>query len=192
MRGDGGEHIEATASGIVIHGPRWYVANTPPAREYRSRDDLKRRGFTVFLPECVMRKRLPIGAVSTHKGPLFPNYLFVELDLAHDRWLAVEEETWTTAPVTLLRDGELPKPVPVGLVEEIQRLVKTGGGAIPLGVEARKPRFKPGQRLRIEEGPFEGLTGLFVEGAKERVRLLLDMVASPMAVTLPVALVSPA
>lgn len=59
---------------------RWYVVNTHPAQEYLAWRCLVKQSYEAWLPECVMR-RITRKTVMAHKGPLFPTYLFVRLDL---------------------------------------------------------------------------------------------------------------
>lgn len=175
-------------------GKRWYVVNTHPGREYCAKRSLDARGFAPFLPEAVQRKRYPSGAIYQHRGALFPNYLFIELDLAIQGWRAIDE-TFGVAGILRYQDDagdERPLPVPADVMAEIQRRVQNGGGAVSLGALARREVFRKGQRLRVEGGPLEGLTGLFVVGSKKRVQLLLDMLPVSKVITLPVELVSPA
>ena len=67
---------------------RWYVAHTKPGQERMAEGHLERQGFHVYLP--LREKKRRIGRrTDIIKAPLFPRYLFVELDLSVDRWRSV-------------------------------------------------------------------------------------------------------
>lgn len=92
----------------------WYVTETKPNSEASVVRHLARQGFETFLP---VEKRVRI--VNFHKVevsiPLFPRYLFVELDLKIERWRAVCS---TYGVHRLLGSGpETPISLPEGTVE---------------------------------------------------------------------------
>jgi hypothetical protein len=60
---------------------RWYVVQTQPQSESRAELNLRRQGFTTYLPRY-MRTRRHSRKVEMVARPLFPRYLFVGFDLA--------------------------------------------------------------------------------------------------------------
>src|SRR5690606_6821418 len=106
----------------------------------------------------------------TAKAPFFPRYLFVELELGRDRWRSVNG---TFGVSSLIMEGERPKPVPTGVVEELRALCD-GSGVLSFESE-----IQPNQPVRLLSGPFAGLvgrmTGLTSSG---RVRVLLEIMGS--------------
>ena len=67
---------------------RWYVAHTKPGAERLAEGNLERQGFHAYLPRARLRKRGARGA-STVTVPLFPRYIFIQLDLENAPWRAV-------------------------------------------------------------------------------------------------------
>ena len=68
---------------------RWYVVHTQVLGEDRADLNLRRQGFETYLPRY-LRTRRHARRVETVARPLFPRYLFVAMDVARDRWRAVQ------------------------------------------------------------------------------------------------------
>lgn len=143
---------------------RWYVAQTHPRHETVALAHLRRQRFNGFLP-----------LIKTARGvlsPLFPGYLFVELDLC-ERWQAVNG----TRGVRRLLGGENPLPVPVGYVEALEPRRAL------LGVQSAWEAGKT--RLRMVGGQFMGFEGLYQATAGERVKILLQLLGRSVVVSAP-------
>jgi len=144
---------------------RWYAVQTQPHREQRAALNLARQEFRVFLPlhrKTVRHARRFREACA----PFFPRYLFVQLDIGRDRWRSVNG---TYGVSQILSDGQKPRPVPAGIVEEMQ------AAADQLGLVRLDSRLLPGQRVRIMAGPLSGLVGELVAlDENQRVKVLLD------------------
>ncbi len=67
---------------------RWYAVRTQPNQEARAEHQLQRQGFATFLPRIGKSVR-HARKLRQVRAPLFPGYLFVQLDLTRDRWRAV-------------------------------------------------------------------------------------------------------
>ena len=63
----------------------WYAVQTLPNRENLAVSHLERQGFDVWLPRI---ERIIRHARQTKRvwRPLFPGYLFINLDLEKARW----------------------------------------------------------------------------------------------------------
>lgn len=157
---------------------RWYAAYTRPQAETRAGRELRQQGFEAFLP-LERRLRRHARRTDTVLRPLFPRYLFVALDIERQRWRAVDG---TRGIVHLVRRGELPAPVPVGVVEDL-RARADAEGTVPVETLAL---FAPGQKLQVVAGPFAGHTGRYESlTADQRVVLLLELLGRPVEVVVP-------
>ena len=67
---------------------RWYVVHTRPHQERRAEANLLRQGYRAWLPQ-MERSRRHARRIETVRTPLFPGYLFVELDIAREAWCAI-------------------------------------------------------------------------------------------------------
>jgi transcriptional antiterminator RfaH len=162
----------------------WCVVHTQPNSETRALLNISRQGFESYLP-LYAKQRRHARKLERVKRPLFPNYLFVRLDPTLDRWRAING---TFGVRYLVAHETAPLPVPEGVVESIQARAD-GTGLIELDA----PRFMPGQRVEILDGPMAMNVGLFQQMTDDqRVVLLLDMLGRRVRVILPSAGVSAA
>ena len=122
----------------MMAGSRWYVVHTQPNREARADLNLRRQGFSTYLPRYVRRRRHARRHEMVAR-PLFPRYLFVALDPARDRWRAIHS---TFGVNHLVLAGEEPLPVPDGVVDEI-RARENGDGFVKLGLPGSPSLTKP-------------------------------------------------
>ena len=67
---------------------RWYVVHTQPNSESRANEHLRRQGYITFLPKLLKRRR-HARKTETVSRPLFPRYIFVQLDTVHQGWHAI-------------------------------------------------------------------------------------------------------
>ena len=156
-------------------GERWYVVHTQPHAEGRAAANLERQGYLLFCPR--MRKTVRHARKATATlAPLFPNYLFVRLDVSRHRWRGVNG---TRGVVRLIVQGETPLPVPLGVVEALQD--RLGADGVFEWTEA----LKIGQSVRISSGPFADLVGTLERLDDDgRVRVLLDILGRSVSVAL--------
>jgi transcriptional antiterminator RfaH len=155
----------------------WCVVHTHPRAEAKAALNLDRQGFTCYLPRYLKRRR-HARRVETVAAPLFPRYLFVALDLATQRWWPIRS---TFGVADIVYSGEQPALIPCDIVQAIKgREGKHGLVSLP-----RKPRFAPGDTVRIIDGVFSACLGLF-EGMtdRERVAVLLDLLGRKVRVVM--------
>src|SRR5262249_57629439 len=79
-------HVDV-GSRTLAGNERWFLAHTLPKSEWKAELHLGAQGFRTFQPQ--IRKTIRHARqLKTVRGPLFPRYLFVILDLERDRWLS--------------------------------------------------------------------------------------------------------
>jgi transcriptional antiterminator RfaH len=161
----------------VALSSRWYVALTHPRAELKASIHLRRQGFEVYLPRYLKQRR-HARRIETVTVPLFPRYLFVAIDLGTQRWLSIDS---TFGVTRLVRDGERPAPVPEVVIDAL-KYREDENGLVRLD---RRPRFAPGDKIRVIGGAFADCCGLY-EGmnARERVAILLDLLGRKVRVVL--------
>ena len=147
--------------------------HTLPHREFGAMKQLEFQGYHSFLPthwKTVRHAR----RFRTVKAPFFPRYLFVRMDLALDRWRTVNG---TMGVSRLVMAGDMPMPVPRGVVETLSEFSAADG------VLSFASAMRPGQRVRVISGPLADRIGEIVHADdKERVQLLLDVMGVPRLV----------
>ena len=164
---------------------RWYLAQTQPRAEAKASLNLRRQGFEVYLPRYLKQRR-HARRVEPVTAPLFPGYLFVAIDINAQRWLSIDS---TFGVTRLVRDGDRPAAVPPAIITAL----KCREDAKGLVVLDQRPRFSPGDKVRVLEGAFRDCYGLY-EGmsAGERVAILLDLLGRKVRVALPPGIIEAA
>jgi transcriptional antiterminator RfaH len=145
----------------------WWVVQTEANFEHVARLLLMRLGFITYAPRIKIRNRV---------NWLFPTYLFVG---AREQWYPV---LWTNRVVRLLMAGDQPAIVKGEIVTHIRK--REVGGFVKLPLPNR--RLKPGQKVRVTNGAFQGHIGLY-EGmsGRDRERVLLELLGQSVPVELP-------
>ncbi|MDR2366145.1 MAG: hypothetical protein LBD68_09915, partial [Zoogloeaceae bacterium] len=59
---------------------RWHLIHTKPRQEKRAVENLKRQGYTCYLP-IISTEKLRRGVLALVEEPLFPRYLFIHLGM---------------------------------------------------------------------------------------------------------------
>ncbi len=161
--------------GGLCPGERWYAVRTLPGREMRARSQLENQGFRAFLPRGVKTVR-HARKFSTVTAAFFPQYLFVMLDLTRHRWRSING---TICVAGLVMQGNLPHPVPHGVVETLVDLTDARG-LLQFGQDLRV-----GDRVRVTAGPFAERFAICARlDDSDRARVLLDIMGGQIAVSI--------
>ncbi len=152
----------------------WYVVQTLARAEERADLNLRRQGFKSYLPR-LRRERRHARRTDMVLTPLFPGYLFVQLDLQRQAWRSING---TYGVSRLICRGERPAAAPGSFVADLMER-EDERGFITL-----EPRpFKKGETLQFVSGAMKDCLGLY-EGmaARERVIVLLDLLGRKVRV----------
>lgn len=147
-------------------GLRWYAIQAKVNREKDVEKRLTGLHLEVFLPW--MRTRRRIGS-KFHwvMVPLFPGYVFCRLDMV----MSGKAARYSPGVKNFLTFGSRVAEVSEDIIEGLRE-------RCPGGVAEIDPvKAKPGETVRINEGPFSGLEAIFDEKLKgsERVAVLLEI-----------------
>lgn len=156
--------------------PQWYAVLAHAHSESKAVAHLERQGFQTYFPRYLKRRR-HARRVDTVAAPLFPRYLFVAIDIATQRWRAVQS---TFGVVGIVRNGESLAAVPPQVIGALKER-EDERGFIQI---SDKPRFTTGDRVRVIEGVFSNCFGLFEGSDQERVSILLDLLGRKVRVTI--------
>jgi transcriptional antiterminator RfaH len=162
---------------MTISDAGWYVVHTHVHAETKAASHLTRQGYAIYLPRYLKRRR-HARRVEIIAAPLFPRYLFVAIEQVTKRWRSIQS---TIGVTHLVRNGDEPAEVSACIVDGL-RDREDERGFIRLDV---RPRFAPGDKVRIAYGAFSACFGLF-EGLtdNDRVAILLDLLGRKVRVTL--------
>ena len=162
---------------IDSHSPKqaeWLCVMCKTQQENTAEDNLKRQGFTVYLPTAPNKSRKQ-GRVKKAISAMFPGYLFIEVDLQRQDLSVIRS---TLGCIALLRQGVQPAVVPEHVVASIVE-----AEAVLRGRFNSDQGFTPGARYELLEQGFQGHTATFLalEG-KERARVLVTLLNSQQEV----------
>ena len=152
----------------------WYVVHTRPNSERRAEFHLKSQGFECCLP-CLEKTVKHARKKTTVMKPFFARYLFISLDLEHDRWRDIN----TTVGVSyILTINDRPARVPDGFVEDLISFLD--------GYQKKNSEhgFRENQKVRFLDGPFSEIIGRVQRiDSKGRVKVLMELLGRPVSVT---------
>ena len=145
----------------------WACVQTEPQREWVAQHFLELSEFEVYFPR-VLECRIVRTRRTDMVRPLFPCYLFARIELQWSR------ARWSIGVTRLILDGERPAIVPDAIIDALRR--RERGGCVQL---PKRPRWRPGDRVKITTGPFQGHLAIY-QGmpARERVLVLLALFGS--------------
>ena len=156
---------------------RWYVAYTQPGKENLAAGQLIAQGFKTYLPKY-QKKIRHARKVKNIRAPLFPRYLFVEIDLDRRPWRAINS---TRGISYLLTMGENPSAVPSGIVEEI----KSRESQQKLIELEPFTTYDPGDCVEITTGALSRQVGNFIRvDTNQRIVMLLQLLGRELEVRL--------
>jgi transcription antitermination factor NusG len=97
---------------------------------------------------------------------LFPGYIFVHADLVEDRWQDIQR---LSGAVAFIRFGRLPSFVHDDVISALRRAADGGAFNDHLGI---------GDKVKVNEGPFEGMLATIADLSPDRAILELFQCAS--------------
>jgi len=170
-----GDACGSGSSWAVEGEVRWFAIRTLPFSEMRAIGNLERQGYRIFCPRTY-KSIHHARKVSKVMRPIFPNYLFVELDVERDQWRRINS---TRGVASLIMYGDRPQAVQRGIIEALLQHVRSDGT-----LDLANP-FKNGQTVRIESGPLADLFGKFERCEPDgRIRILVDLLGRVISVVL--------
>ncbi|HSK29417.1 MAG TPA: transcription termination/antitermination NusG family protein [Candidatus Limnocylindria bacterium] len=164
-------------------GLRWYAIRTKVNRERDVEKRLVNLGLEVFLPW--MRARRRIGSrFHWVLAPLFPGYIFCRLDME----VSGKAARYCPGVRDFLTFGSRVAEVGEEIIEALRE--RCPGGVAEIDPVAAKP----GDVVRINEGPFAGFEAIFEQKLKgsERVAVLLEILGRETRLVLPSEIIAKA
>jgi transcription antitermination factor NusG len=171
---DGENELEA-----ITRNP-WFALHVRTRFEGSVTAHLQGKGYELFLPMYVSKRRWS-DRTKEIEQPLFPGYVFCRFDPLMRLPILV-----TPGVIGVVGMGKTPIPIEDEEIAGIQAVVNSGLPSQPC------PYLQIGERVQIESGPLNGLTGI-LEEIKGRHRLILavTLLQRAVAVEIDVACVRP-
>ena len=159
-----------------VCSPDWFAVYTKPRQEQTALFNLERQSFECYLP---MAENPYKGGRARHKTrlePLFPRYLFLNATPELQSLASVRS---TRGVVGLVRAGFDMIKVPASIIEGLKIRMNPATGSIALNSIG----LSNGDKVRVFDGPFAALNGVFKEHqGRTRSLLLLDILGRETAV----------
>jgi transcriptional antiterminator RfaH len=144
--------------------PLWYAVYTKPKEEERADSNLRAWGVKTFTPRIKERRSgrgyRNVTNVIKH---LFPRYIFAQFISNTE----LHKVNYTRGVCNVIRFGEKPCPVDDVIIETIQSQIGEEG-FIQVGEDIRK-----GEKVTIQEGPFESFDGVVEREMSDSERLVV-------------------
>jgi len=152
----------------------WFVVHCYSGYENKVRHNLEQRIETMGMKDMIFDVVVPTeeeievkdGKRRTIERRVFPGYILVNMILTEESWYVVRNTPGVTGFVGMGNDPTPLRP------EEVAQIIKR--------MEAEAPRikvtFKPGERVRIVDGPFNDFRGTVdeIDMDRAKVRIMVN------------------
>lgn len=148
----------------------WYAIQYKPAQGQRALTNLQNQDAQCFYPQVTVEK-IRGSKRTTHSEPLFPGYLFINLDQSDPLWGKLRS---TRGVLRAVAFGG--KPIPIA--DEVIQYIREG-----LQVVEEQGGLKKGERVQIQGGPLQGADAIFqAYDGEERAIVLISFMQKQQAV----------
>jgi transcriptional antiterminator RfaH len=127
----------------------WFAIQTKAHQEFLAAARMAKLDLDTFLPQIRM-ERFISGRVHRVAKALFPGYFFSRFCPLE----CLEAVRYTHGVLRVVSSGQFPIPVEPAIIANIRDRIQPDGF---VGLEDKC--FKPGDKVVIEEGPFQGWMG---------------------------------
>lgn len=168
------EGEEGPVEGEAPEGRNWYVIHSYSGYENKVKKNLEHRIESLGMQNKIFEVVVPTeeeielkdGQRRTVKRRIFPGYILVDMFMDEDSWYVVRNTPGVTGFV-----GSVRRPTPLRS-RDVDRILKRMRAETP----KVKVTFRPGQKVRICDGPFEDFVGQVDEISPEKgkVRILVS------------------
>lgn len=139
----------------------WYLIYCKRGQLARAQQHLEQQRVATFCPMLELEK-IAKGKRQVALEPLFPNYLFVQFDLNDIHTTTVKA---TRGVSHFIRFGQQLAQIPASIIEELM--------AQPVASQIHPNTPQSGDKVKIKEGIFKGLTAIYAEPDGETRSILL-------------------
>ncbi|MBN1661710.1 MAG: transcription termination/antitermination protein NusG [Anaerolineae bacterium] len=159
---------------IRQEGRNWYVVHSYSGYENKVKKNLEHRIESLAVQDKIFAVVVPTeeeielkdGQRRTVERRIFPGYILVDMIMDEESWYVVRNTPGVTGFV-----GSVRRPTPLRQ-RDVDRILKRMRAETP----KVKVTFRPGQKVRIADGPFEDFVGAVDEiyPDKGKVRILVS------------------
>jgi transcriptional antiterminator NusG len=167
---DDGEVVEVP----IDDEKQWYVIHCYSGYENKVRHAIEQRIETMGMQDKIFDVVVPTeeeievkeGKRRTVERRVFPGYILVQMKMDEDSWYVVRNTPGVTGFVGM---GNEPTPLRPEEVNQIMRRMEATAPTV-------KVTYKPGQKVRIVDGPFNDFVGIVgdIDMDKSKVRVMVS------------------
>jgi len=160
---------EGTEGGAHEDGRNWYVIHCYSGYENKVRHNLEQRIESMGMKGKIFDVIVPTeeeievkdGKRRTVERRVFPGYILVQMVMTEESWYVVRNTPGVTGFVGM---GNTPTPLRPEEMAQILRRMEAEAPKI-------KVTYKPGQKVRIVDGPFNDFIGTVAEIDMDRAKV---------------------
>ena len=153
----------------------WYALQHKPAQGDRAVQHLQNQEIACFYPKIEVEK-IKAGKRTKKLEPLFPGYVFVNLEQSDPMWAKLRSTRGVLRIVSFAnRPASIDDEVIAHIKNSMDKVAEQGG-------------IKPGQAIELDDGPFKGINAIFqAYDGEERAIVLVTFMQKQQQVTVPVS-----
>lgn len=157
----------------------WYALQHKPAQGDRALAHLQNQDIACFYPKITVEK-IKAGKRTKKLEPLFPGYLFVNLEQTDPMWAKLRS---TRGVIRVVSFANKPASIPDDVIQHIKDSLHT---------VAEQGGIKAGQTIELDDGPFKGISAIFqAYDGEERAIVLIRFMQKQQRVRVPVSVIKP-
>ena len=155
----------------------WFAIQTKPRQEATAEENLQRQEYHTYLPRIQLSKRRR-GKWTHVVEPLFPRYLFVQIDPIR---VSIAPIRSTRGVSGMVRFGNTLKAIPDSVIDYLKEKEDPETSLH----HPENPQFRKGDSVEILDGPFAGLEGIYqMSKGEERALILIEFLGRENTITI--------
>ncbi len=155
----------------------WYALQHKPAQGDRAVLHLQNQEIACFYPKIEVEK-IKAGKRTKKLEPLFPGYIFINLDQSDPMWGKLRSTRGVMRVVSFANK-------PAAIEDEVIEHIKASMDKV-----AEQGGIKPGEPIELEDGPFKGIAAIFqAYDGEERAIVLITFMQKQQQVKVPVSVI---
>jgi len=153
----------------------WYALQHKPAQGDRALTHLQNQDIACFYPKITVEK-IRAGKRTKKLEPLFPGYVFVNLEQTDPMWSKLRSTRGVLRIVSFSN-------TPAAISDDVIRHIRDSLDSV-----TEQGGIKPGQAVQLNEGPFEGINAIFqAYDGEARAIVLINFMQKQQMVKVPVS-----
>lgn len=153
----------------------WYALQHKPTQGDRALENLQNQQVACFYPKIEVEK-IKAGKRTRKLEPLFPGYLFINLEPSDPQWGKLRSTRGVLRVVSFANK-------PAAIADEVIQHIRDS-----LNTVAEQGGIRPGQSVELDEGPFKGIRAIFQSyDGEERAVVLISFMQKQQRVKVPVS-----